>query len=208
MTRTAPRPAAGYAVSAVAAAALAITLVAACSSSGAGASSGPTSGSASGSTQPTRPGTGTGRVAGNFGAAASGAIAAISGHTLQVQSSTEQTAVTYTAKTAFTAQRSTTLAAIKVGSCIVATSAAASGTGSSTSAAPSAPLTAATVELQTGTCAAGYADCDSNKLSNGCETETQSNPNACGGCNVVCSGNNISNRTCGSGQCNGTCAAG
>jgi hypothetical protein len=59
-----------------------------------------------------------------------------------------------------------------------------------------------------GNCTSGYADCNSNKQTDGCETETQANPNACGGCANSCSANHMQTRTCGSGTCNGTCAAG
>jgi hypothetical protein len=37
-----------------------------------------------------------------------------------------------------------------------------------------------------GTCAAGYADCDGNKQSNGCETNTLTDKNNCGNCGNVC----------------------
>jgi hypothetical protein len=81
-------------------------------------------GSAGGATDSQSPSGGTGNVgkaANGFRPAASGVIAAITGRTLQVQSATEQTAVKYSANTKFTAERATNLAAVKVGSCIVAT---------------------------------------------------------------------------------------
>ncbi len=59
-----------------------------------------------------------------------------------------------------------------------------------------------------GTCASGYADCNANKQTDGCETETLSNANACGGCSNNCSSNHMQTRTCSAGSCNGTCAAG
>jgi len=37
-----------------------------------------------------------------------------------------------------------------------------------------------------GTCAGGYGDCDTNKLSNGCETDLQSDANHCGNCTTRC----------------------
>lgn len=75
----------------------------------------------------------------SFGPAASGEIAAKSGTTLQVQNTTSQTAVKYTKKTTFTAQRSTNLSAVRVGSCVIATGAS---TGSSV------PLRATSVQLE------------------------------------------------------------
>jgi hypothetical protein len=59
-----------------------------------------------------------------------------------------------------------------------------------------------------GVCAAGFRDCDGNKQTNGCETDINNDPNNCGGCGIVCSGNNMATRTCVAGVCNGTCAAG
>lgn len=48
-----------------------------------------------------------------------------------------------------------------------------------------------------GACATGYANCDNNKQTNGCETATDADPNNCGDCNVVCK-----YRSCVSGACN------
>jgi hypothetical protein len=76
---------------------------------------------AAGSTTPTQPRASGGAVPAAFRPAASGEIAQISGHTLQVQSATDQTAVTYSAKTRFTAEQAISLASIHVGSCVVAT---------------------------------------------------------------------------------------
>jgi hypothetical protein len=58
-----------------------------------------------------------------------------------------------------------------------------------------------------GSCDPGYADCDGN-AANGCETNTNTDPNNCGGCGNVCSNNNITSPTCSGGVCNGTCAPG
>jgi hypothetical protein len=49
-----------------------------------------------------------------------------------------------------------------------------------------------------GTCAAGYADCDATKLTNGCETNILTDHDNCGGCGVVCSG---VGETCQNGSC-------
>jgi len=91
--------------------------------------------------------------------------------------------------------------------------------------------------LCTGECDKGFADCDMNKLKNGCETDTNTSPTNCGGCGVMCSAENIVSPvcsggasdggapdggikdsgtgdaaacygTCGGGRCNGVCAAG
>lgn len=59
-----------------------------------------------------------------------------------------------------------------------------------------------------GTCETGWADCNTNKLSDGCETSVAADPNKCGGCNTVCSNNNMQTRTCANSQCNGTCMSG
>lgn len=59
-----------------------------------------------------------------------------------------------------------------------------------------------------GTCETGWADCNTDKLADGCETKVSDNPDKCGGCNVVCSGNNLLTRTCTTGTCTGSCASG
>jgi len=96
-------------------------------------------------------GFGQNRVPGTFGL-----IAAIQGTTLQVQSTTDQTAVVYTAKTTITDQVAAKATDVKVGDCISARSAAATGTaGSSPSAAAGAPTSVAattvTILSSTGT---------------------------------------------------------
>ncbi len=59
-----------------------------------------------------------------------------------------------------------------------------------------------------GACNLGFADCDSNKLNNGCEINTTTNTANCGACGTVCSSNNIATPTCGASVCNGACNAG
>ncbi len=59
-----------------------------------------------------------------------------------------------------------------------------------------------------GTCDAGFADCDANKQTNGCETNTGSDTSNCGGCGLTCSTNHMATDVCTGGTCNGTCAAG
>src|SRR5207302_585269 len=58
-----------------------------------------------------------------------------------------------------------------------------------------------------GSCFAGFADCNGDKRSDGCETNVGSNVLACGGCNLACSTNHV-NRACDAGACDGQCAAG
>ena len=58
-----------------------------------------------------------------------------------------------------------------------------------------------------GTCTTGYADCNGNKQTDGCELNINTNANNCGGCAVVCSSSHIT-RSCAGGVCNGTCNAG
>lgn len=128
--------------------------------SGCGGSSG---GSAGGST-PTSGSTPTGAAsgpAGNRQPGVFGLVAQITGKTLQVQSTTSQTAVTYTATTRFTATVATTEQAVKVGSCVVARSASSDGGSTARPTAPPTPATAITATVVTvsapvaGRCTAG-----------------------------------------------------
>src|SRR5207247_1511466 len=56
-------------------------------------------------------------------------------------------------------------------------------------------------------CNAGFANCDAN-AANGCESDTTTAPDNCGGCNRVCSRNRSAARTCTAGGCSGTCNTG
>src|SRR5437879_1580730 len=62
-----------------------------------------------------------------------------------------------------------------------------------------------------GTCDAGWADCNNDELTDGCETNVSSDPSNCGRCRLVCStGMGCVNGVCGcpvAGQsfCGGTC---
>ncbi len=80
-----------------------------------------------------------------------GLVAAVSGTTMQVQSATKQTAVTWTPTTAFTKQASATLADVTVGACVVARAASGATTAADGS------VTAGTVQITPaatdGTCA-------------------------------------------------------
>lgn len=59
-----------------------------------------------------------------------------------------------------------------------------------------------------GTCDTGYADCNSNKLIDGCETSTDTDPLHCGSCGTACSNNHIMTPACTQGTCSGACDVG
>jgi hypothetical protein len=103
--------------------------------------------------------------AGGFGGAAGGGtvgtIADVSGSTLQVQSSSDQTAVTFSSSTAITQTVSVALSAVKVGDCVVATttpaSASTGSTSSSSSDASDGPVTSVAIsEPVNGACTGGF----------------------------------------------------
>ena len=54
-------------------------------------------------------------------------------------------------------------------------------------------------------CSGSYGDCGGTN--DGCETSLASSPDNCSACGEGCSSSHMSTRTCGSGVCNGTCAA-
>lgn len=56
-------------------------------------------------------------------------------------------------------------------------------------------------------CVSGLGDCDDDP-SNGCETATSNDPDACGGCDVVCSNSHVATRSCVEGVCGGSCETG
>lgn len=55
-------------------------------------------------------------------------------------------------------------------------------------------------------CKVGSLDCD-GLVQNGCETNVSTDPDNCGGCDIVCSASHVSKRTCDD-ACDGTCSAG
>ena len=59
----------------------------------------------------------------------------------------------------------------------------------------------------TGACVPGWADCNFDKLSDGCEKEIAADPKNCGGCGIVCSSSNVL-PACSGGLCSGSCSAG
>lgn len=125
-----------------------------------GGSSGAPSSSASSTGGPSSPANARGGFAG--GAAATGTIAQIDGDAVQVQNTSEQTTVDVTSATGYTMREKASLAAVRVGSCVVAAApASSSGTGSATNSATSRPtaITASTVAIApavNGTCTGGF----------------------------------------------------
>jgi formylglycine-generating enzyme required for sulfatase activity len=59
-----------------------------------------------------------------------------------------------------------------------------------------------------GACAYGYADCNGDKRTDGCETATNTDVANCGGCGVACSANHMNAVSCDNGVCDGACAPG
>lgn len=125
-----------------------------------GGSGGAPSSSASSTGGPSSPANARGGFAG--GAAATGTIAQIDGDAVQVQNTSEQTTVDVTSATGYTMREKASLAAVRVGSCVVAAApASSSGTGSATNSATSRPtaITASTVAIApavNGTCTGGF----------------------------------------------------
>lgn len=70
------------------------------------------------------------------------------------------------------------------------------------------PTPSCNASLCDGTCAAGYADCNANKLTDGCEIGTQSDAQNCGGCGAICSNSHIMTPVCTVGACTGACDSG
>jgi hypothetical protein len=135
----------------------ALVLTGCSSKSSTGASSTPSSGS-----QAQGQGQGQGRPGGQGGfggGGTAGEIAAVDGSTLQVQSSSSQTAVDVSSSTAITKTVDVALSAVKVGECITATTAPAQGTSgsSSSSSSSSSPVTSVAISQPTnGSCDGGF----------------------------------------------------
>jgi len=60
----------------------------------------------------------------------------------------------------------------------------------------------------TGSCVAGFADCNGNKQLDGCEVNVMTSVANCGACGAVCSNNHIVSPSCSGGLCSGACVAG
>jgi len=87
----------------------------------------------------------------------SGLVAAVTGTTMQVQTRTDQTAVSWTGTTAFSQLVPASLADVTVGACVTVTQPASSSTAGSPTTAPT-QVTAGSVQLRqttNGTCAGG-----------------------------------------------------
>lgn len=59
-----------------------------------------------------------------------------------------------------------------------------------------------------GECTSGNSDCNFDKLTDGCETNTASDFNNCGTCRNACSTNHIGALSCTAGTCSGVCSPG
>lgn len=70
------------------------------------------------------------------------------------------------------------------------------------------PTTACAGGSCSGTCQANWADCNTNKLFDGCEIDITTTAAHCGACANNCSSNHITTPTCAAGSCNGTCDPG
>ncbi len=115
---------------------------------------------AGGSTAAPTGGTGAGGAGGQRQPGVNGLIAAVNGSTMQVQTRTDQTAVSWNDATTFTTVTSAALSDVTVGTCVTVLEPAASGTatGSATSG-PATQVTAASVEVRpatNGECAGGF----------------------------------------------------
>jgi hypothetical protein len=59
-----------------------------------------------------------------------------------------------------------------------------------------------------GACEGGFADCNNDKLTDGCESDLGNGPDSCGACGIVCSPNHVPARACTLGTCSGSCESG
>ena len=88
-----------------------------------------------------------------------GLVAAVTGTTMQIQTRTDQTAVTWSDATTFTKVDTAALADVTVGSCVTVLEPAASGSATGSASAPANQVTAASVEVRpavNGECTGGF----------------------------------------------------
>lgn len=82
------------------------------------------------------------------------------------------------------------------GACVVCTAAC------STNHVPTPTCSGTTCD---GACEPGWADCDSDKKTNGCEQNISTDPTHCGGCNNHCAPDHVVAIACAGGKCTGDC---
>ena len=106
-------------------------------------------GAPAGGSTPAPTGTAGGGAGGQRQPGVNGLIAAVTGSTMQVQTRTDQTAVTWNDSTTFTTTASATLADVTVGTCVTVLEPASGGSATSGSgSAPATSMTAASVDVR------------------------------------------------------------
>jgi hypothetical protein len=103
--------------------------------------------------------TATGGPGGQRQPGVNGLVAAVSGSTMQVQTRTDQTAVTWSDATTFTKVDAAALADVTVGSCVTVLEPEASGSATGSASAPATQVTAASIEVRpavNGDCTGGF----------------------------------------------------
>ena len=154
-----PRPSSA-AVRALPYAGVALLTALALAACGPASASGDSGAPAAGSTPAPTGTAGAGGAAGQRQPGVNGLVAAVNGSTMQVQTRTDQTAVTWSDATTFTTVAAAALTDVTVGSCVTVLEPAASGTATgSAGSAPATQVTAASVEVRpatNGECAAGF----------------------------------------------------
>ncbi|HEY7988414.1 MAG TPA: hypothetical protein VIE19_04285, partial [Lapillicoccus sp.] len=154
-----PRPSSA-AVRALPYAGIALLTALALAACGPASASGGSGAPAAGSTPAPTGTAGAGGAAGQRQPGVNGLVAAVNGSTMQVQTRTDQTAVTWSDATTFTTVAAAALTDVTVGSCVTVLEPATSGTATgSAGSAPATQVTAASVEVRpatNGECAAGF----------------------------------------------------
>ena len=139
---------------------LAVLTALALTACGPASASGDSGAPAAGSTPAPTGTAGAGGAGGQRQPGVNGLIAAVNGSTMQVQTRTDQTAVSWTDATTFTTVATGALTDVTVGSCVTVLEPATSGTATgSAGTTPATQVTAASVEVRpatNGECAAGF----------------------------------------------------